>query len=623
MVQKDVNNIVEQKRFLIINEKGFTPIFAVLVIGALLTAIAVGVFRIDKTLLNFSKAQTVPSADACNSRFKWENNIAQSKFKNADFQSGYTGDGTPNNWSKFVLSGNPQFGEETGYIPFGKSFRVSGDGAFSGGIYQTVEGLQIGKWYHAFYATAQKISGEGGGALPTLREIGVDPNGGVDPSKVSNWGVRNSGGQKDKDARRYGGWKVMGEKNNPLVTFQATSSKATIFIKVSAQSANSGSSNTWIVSAFFGEDCNSGETTNPGTPTNPGGSSGTPSAPSANAPVCDKTRVQMAVEPSSAFKVGDQVTLKLSNTDGSEGETFIDDELINIELKTSNRGIDLPGSYDETVGDWKSNVWPKDPKYLTVEIKQLPFKWTHKWKNCAPNNCQITSDQCTKTFDSSTGQELGGSPRPNSSPPPAASGGPSPNPSTPANLQQAIKSEFGITMENYDQESLRWTYNKLTSVSRTTKFIDLVRNTTITKLPDGTSRFLGLGRDGRCEARRSSVTRTPSEQEFNLILTHELGHVIYYCNQDPQNQRSRHSNVYQKEPGITKYGQTGCGYAERQGVDPRPYAMQEDYADMIAFYLNPGVSDSIRGPECSIPAEPFGNGRNPEHLNLVKSILDK
>jgi hypothetical protein len=158
--------------------------------------------------------------------------------------------------------GTSYFEQETETEFFGGAgVRHTGGQAFRGGLYQTAKGLLPGSWYHAFYATAQMVFGGPDGArdgsLPILREVGVDPYGGTDPdSKNVIWG-RSSGGQPDHDANRYGGWKTLGNGNNPLVSFVAVTTKATVFLQVRGW-PDVKVSKTWIDSVFLARACQYG-----------------------------------------------------------------------------------------------------------------------------------------------------------------------------------------------------------------------------------------------------------------------------------------------------------------------------------------------------------------------------
>ncbi|MCL6648378.1 MAG: hypothetical protein K6U89_08605 [Chloroflexi bacterium] len=183
-----------------------------------------------------------------------EHEIEKSLAKNATMDEGYT-NGVPNGWTWFSR-GNVRSIEETGYEKFGRaSWLIEGSGDFVAGGYQVIR-VTPGKWYQAFYATAQQVFGNGrrDGSLPLLREIGLDPTGGTNPDAPTVvWG-RASGGQPDKDAGKYGGWKTMGNNNNPLVSMIAVTDKMTLFIRVRGW-PDVDNGKAWIESVQFFEAC--------------------------------------------------------------------------------------------------------------------------------------------------------------------------------------------------------------------------------------------------------------------------------------------------------------------------------------------------------------------------------
>lgn len=593
------------------SQRGSIPIFAVVLIISILVSLSYLVTRIESPLLYFSKADSgqVPSADACNVSNDWEHKIAQSKFKNPDFQGGYS-DGVPNNWSKFVISGSPQFGEETSYVPYGKSFKVSGNGQFSGGIYQTVDGLEVGKWYHAFYATAQKIAGETAGANPTLRQIGVDPNGGTNPQAVQNWGVRSAGGEPDKTAKKVGGWKVMGERNNPLVTFQATSTKATIFIKVTAESANSGTSDTWIISAFFSQDCGSGQTVtgsaNSATGTSTNGNATSAQPYTATAASCQPTQVKMSFDPASP-KVGDKVILNLSSTAGA-GTTGIGDSYTGLSNCQDNLG--LGDKFDDP------NYWPKVPKYQTCTVTQTPIIWKHNWKNCLPNDqsCNSGYNSCSKTLNSSIGE------------------------TTSSNISDygaALKQEYKVTMTGQSDANLKIYYEHLKQLESTSKFPQLIAGTEIGPYALLPGEAPGNQGPRFIECKKIQLTPISDKLQFLVTLDHELGHMIDLCLNSNQSQKAEHTQVWNQEGGLTPYASlnnrpAACGPVNSAAANPGPFgqttpgvdARAEDYAEMITFHLNPGAKDIYR-QGCSNGSDPYANNGYPLHKQLAKKILDK
>lgn len=190
-----------------------------------------------------------------------EQHPERSLLVNTGFDDGFDDSGSGKIWFMYNY-GISYFEQETEREFFGGAgVKLNGARAFRAGLYQTTTKMLPGSWYHAFYATAQKVWGGPDGAidgsLPILREVGVDPTGGTDPSSRNIiWG-RQSGGQPDKDAKLYGGWKTLGNGNNPLVSFIATSRQATVFVQARGWD-DVVASNTWIDSVYLTRACQNG-----------------------------------------------------------------------------------------------------------------------------------------------------------------------------------------------------------------------------------------------------------------------------------------------------------------------------------------------------------------------------
>lgn len=95
------------------------------------------------------------------------------------------------------------------------------------------------------------------------------------------------------------------------------------------------------------------------------------------APPCDPNQVNMSISPNPG-NVGGQMTF---NTSGNQGSTWPEDSWTG--------GVDCNGSF------WGS-------KNCNVIAGGNNFTWTHKWKNCATNNCSVTSAQCSKSASYNT-----------------------------------------------------------------------------------------------------------------------------------------------------------------------------------------------------------------------------
>lgn len=575
------------------NQLGFGPVIAVLVLSIILIALVFSLLVLHQRTSFRSLAENrLPSADACNAMLDWEHSFNGDLLKNYDFDGIYT-NGVPSEWSSFVEQGNVKFVEETGYEKFGRaSFRIDGNGTFSAGIYQKINGLTPGAWYHAFYATAQKVFGANGnvdGALPITREIGVDTSGGSDPSVVTNWGIRRSGGQQDKLANKYGGWKTMANQNNPVVTFQAVSPTATIFIKVSTDDPAAGSSNTWIESAYLGPDCNSNQTI-PNTPSN------SDSQPLNNNPVqdvsCSPDKVDLVVEGEKT--IGEQVTLNLTSANNSEGTTFIDDEFAGLDCSpaASNRGVDIPNSWNNTSGDWSPTVWPKVNKYWTCTVEKTPFTWTHNWKVCADNNCSLTSNQCSKSYNSETGMQT--SPNTNTRPP-----------STVPNPAEKLKTDFGLEFRDFSKDQLQWAYQVLAS-TQDTKFPVLTKaaqNPVIIPSQDNANWTNMID----CSA-PIQIAISQTETQFKFSLLHELGHRIYACTDSVKNLYAAHDNAYNLEGAVSVYS-----YCAPPGSPPT-WSKLEDFAETVAYFLQPNLPQqktTSEVPWCNTAGQKFADNQNP------------
>ena len=113
-------------------------------------------------------------------------------------------------------------------------------------------------------------------------------------------------------------------------------------------------------------------------------------------PGCNPDRLSMAVSPDPGI-VGSNMAFSLS---GSEGSTYVGDEW--------SGGVNCSGGF-----------WGDKTCSATAGGN---FIWTHYWQNCAPNNCEFTSAQCSKQKDYSIiGSVASPSPSPISSPSPTPS----------------------------------------------------------------------------------------------------------------------------------------------------------------------------------------------------------
>jgi hypothetical protein len=170
------------------------------------------------------------------------------------------------------------------------------------------------------------------------------------------------------------------------------------------------------------------------------------------------------------------------------------------------------------------------------------------------------------------------------------------------NYVKAISEKFEINMSGFPVGDLRAAWEKFNEVSNT-KFISLIKGTTVYAVGSGSE---------QTGCRTVNIRNNTNDPVlFKVLLTHELGHIIVNCNEEALDHQTDQLNALAVEGGITAYGDKPC-YEER-------YKGGEDYAEMIAYYLNPGVSERTNcGTREVIP---YANGAHPLHLAVVKRIL--
>jgi hypothetical protein len=176
---------------------------------------------------------------------------------------------------------------------------------------------------------------------------------------------------------------------------------------------------------------------------------------------------------------------------------------------------------------------------------------------------------------------------------------PSPPTSTPNNLSQALIDQFGLNMSEFSERQQKWAWDKLSSVSNT-NFVKLIhgreRLITVAKVDAGSHQE---------SCKKIYVRDNNDEQTFNVVLFHELGHIIYHCNDEALARTREHTSVRAQEGSVTAYGQRD---------------VTEDYPEMIAYYLNLSITERTNDARNIVP---YANGRYPLHFNLARSILGK
>ena len=177
-------------------------------------------------------------------------------------------------------------------------------------------------------------------------------------------------------------------------------------------------------------------------------------------------------------------------------------------------------------------------------------------------------------------------------------------PPPPSDLRQGIIDEFGITFNGLSQEKLQYAWEKFWDIKHT-KFFDLLGNVTI-DIHDDTSEQVNCN----LIRLRRGLVEDGGEVLFKAVITHELSHIIYHCNDESLSHTVDHENAFAAEGGVTYYGEVAC-----YGTAP----ITEDYAEMLAYYLNPGV---VEQTGCgSRGVVPYADGKFPKHYATAKMIL--
>lgn len=160
---------------------------------------------------------------------------------------------------------------------------------------------------------------------------------------------------------------------------------------------------------------------------------------------------------------------------------------------------------------------------------------------------------------------------------PSLSSGPHPQaPPVDGNLQIEIQRQFGISMIGYDQQHLQWAWEKFWEVSNT-NFNSLVKGAVIQVTDVSNTQQVA------CPPNVSVlIGQFPEETAFKHILMHELGHVIRNCAGRERAQESAFIQAHKSEGGVSYYAKNAPACTGSDNTS-------EDYAEMIAFYLNNGT----------------------------------
>ncbi len=174
-----------------------------------------------------------------------------------------------------------------------------------------------------------------------------------------------------------------------------------------------------------------------------------------------------------------------------------------------------------------------------------------------------------------------------------------------------------VKIIGFDAQHTEW-INQLLAKYSNTNLSRLIQGTTIMPVAEQVNWTIGSSEPGgSCTIQ---MYQYPNQSMFDILLTHEFGHVIDFCTTSKDSLHDEHTTVFKDEKGVTDYARNNCvSGTEGRG---RP-SEAEDYAEMISYYLNPGanvVSDCKSNPN-AVEANPYNNGGFPEHYNLAKQIL--
>lgn len=189
--------------------------------------------------------------------------------------------------------------------------------------------------------------------------------------------------------------------------------------------------------------------------------------------------------------------------------------------------------------------------------------------------------------------------------------GPKP-PNYPSDLRQAIIDKFGITCNGFDDQHLKWIWEKLWDTSWT-KWNDLVKGAIVQAKPPPGSKRIG------CPPSITVMLSTYSDETlFKYLLTHELSHSISGCKDRATVRWNESVNAWNAEGGVTPYGANAeqCTGSDHYG---------EDYAESLAMFLNPKAGVNA-APNCGgTPQNPYFPlpAKKPLHYNNVALPLLK
>lgn len=178
----------------------------------------------------------------------------------------------------------------------------------------------------------------------------------------------------------------------------------------------------------------------------------------------------------------------------------------------------------------------------------------------------------------------------------------------PSNYRQALIDEFGITMNGFPESNYQWAW----------EFMHRVSNTRFPEYAAGT--VVGVDDSGSHMTGCKTIFLRSTYQTYELfipIFAHEIGHVVFHCTPGGNaGLRAQHLAALEAEGPLTPYSQNLCYYDS-----PGAYEREtENFAEIIAYYLNPGLV-AVTG--CGSGPNPFAGGAHPRHFEVARSILEK
>jgi len=194
-------------------------------------------------------------------------------------------------------------------------------------------------------------------------------------------------------------------------------------------------------------------------------------------------------------------------------------------------------------------------------------------------------------------------------------GGTSNIPKATGDIRQGLIDSFGITLNGFDNEHLQWFWNLFWSTSNT-NFPKLTSGITIQA-----NGYSGISEMIGCSPGFVNVNlgQYSPEAFFKFIATHEIGHYIQACKPANETKIVEQRNAHDSEGALSEYASNTARCFPGWNNN-----YNEDYADMIAYYLHPSAGLSSGPSSCGLtnnPQNPFSTGKFPLHLSIAEEIL--